>query len=171
MPRRPPPPPDPAPGAPPAADPALAAPALADPALADPAVDKACAICGRRIVWRASFARSWPAVRRCGEACRRRRLSEFDRAVEDTLLRLISTRSGSCCPSDAARAVDPEGWAGRMEAAREAARRLVARGQAEITQGGRLVDPSTARGPIRVRRASATPLPGWAPSAGPGADG
>jgi hypothetical protein len=38
-----------------------------------------------------------------------------------------------------------------MEPARQAARRLVARGAVEITQGGRPVDPSTAKGPIRVR--------------------
>ena len=43
-----------------------------------------------------------------------------------------------------------------MEPARRAARRLVARGEAEITQGGRPVDPSTAKGPIRVRRIAAT---------------
>jgi hypothetical protein len=39
-----------------------------------------------------------------------------------------------------------------MEPARAAARRLVARGEVEITQGGRVVDPSTAKGPLRVRR-------------------
>ena len=39
-----------------------------------------------------------------------------------------------------------------MEPARAAARRLVAGGQVEITQGGQVRDPSTARGPIRVRR-------------------
>jgi hypothetical protein len=39
-----------------------------------------------------------------------------------------------------------------MEQARQAARRLVAAGVAVITQGGRVVDPSTAKGPIRVRR-------------------
>jgi hypothetical protein len=38
-----------------------------------------------------------------------------------------------------------------MEPARSAARRLVAAGEAEITQGGHVVDPSTAKGPIRVR--------------------
>ena len=32
-----------------------------------------------------------------------------------------------------------------------AARRMVARGEAEITQKGSVVDPSTAKGPIRVR--------------------
>jgi hypothetical protein len=39
-----------------------------------------------------------------------------------------------------------------MEPARAAARRLVAAGEAEITQGGRVVHAGTARGPIRVRR-------------------
>jgi hypothetical protein len=29
---------------------------------------------------------------------------------------------------------------------------MVARGEAEITQGGAVVDPSTAKGPIRIRR-------------------
>jgi len=38
-----------------------------------------------------------------------------------------------------------------MEPVRMAARRLVARGEAEITQKGSVVDPSTAKGPIRVR--------------------
>jgi hypothetical protein len=39
-----------------------------------------------------------------------------------------------------------------MEPAREAARRLVAEGQVQITQGGSVVDPATAKGPIRIRR-------------------
>jgi hypothetical protein len=39
-----------------------------------------------------------------------------------------------------------------MEPARMAARRLVARGEVQIVQGGRVVDPSTARGAIRIRR-------------------
>jgi hypothetical protein len=48
--------------------------------------------------------------------------------------------------------VDPEGWRDLMEPARQAARRLVAAGDVEITQGGHVVDPSTAKGPIRIRR-------------------
>ncbi len=38
-----------------------------------------------------------------------------------------------------------------MEPARAAARRLVADGGVDITQGGVVVDPSTAKGPIRIR--------------------
>jgi hypothetical protein len=40
-----------------------------------------------------------------------------------------------------------------MEPARAAARRLVVRGEVDISQGGRVVaDPSRAKGPIRIRR-------------------
>jgi hypothetical protein len=39
-----------------------------------------------------------------------------------------------------------------MERVRMAARRLVARGELEILQKGRPVDPSRAKGPIRLRR-------------------
>ena len=56
------------------------------------------------------------------------------------------------CPSEVARAEGGEDWRERMEPVREAARRLVAWGEVEILQGGRVVDPSTARGPIRLRR-------------------
>jgi len=44
-------------------------------------------------------------------------------------------------------------WRALMEPARRAVRRLVAAGEVEITQGGRVVDPSTAKGQIWVRRA------------------
>ena len=90
----------------------------------------------------------------------------MDRALEETITRLLAARaaSASICPSDAARAVtatrsdgdddaDGDAWRGLMEPARRAARRLVARGEVVITQRGRVVDPSTARGPIRIRRA------------------
>jgi hypothetical protein len=75
--------------------------------------------------------------------------------MEAALLRLLHhrARGASVCPSEAARAVRPDDWRHAMEAARQAARRLQAAGVVVITQGGRPVDPSTARGPIRVRLA------------------
>lgn len=39
-----------------------------------------------------------------------------------------------------------------MEPVRAAARELVLEGLVEITQKGAVVDPSTAKGPIRLRR-------------------
>ncbi|MEU6124768.1 DUF3253 domain-containing protein [Streptomyces sp. NPDC047123] len=82
----------------------------------------------------------------------------MDRRLEQAILELLERRDpgSSICPSDAARAVydgDDDGWRALMEPARRAARRLVAAGEVEITQGGRAVDPAEARGPIRIRRA------------------
>ena len=66
---------------------------------------------------------------------------------------LDDRRAGATiCPSEAARAVDPDGWRELMPAARAAAGRLAAAGQVEVTHGGRVVDVATARGPVRVRR-------------------
>lgn len=102
--------------------------------------------------WRKSWARSWDQVRYCSDACRRKRLTRTDEALQQAILDLLVTRDGTICPSEAARAVDAEGWRDLMEPARQAARRLVAAGEVEITQGGRVVDASTAKGPIRIRR-------------------
>lgn len=120
-----------------------------------------CDACGRRIEWRRSWAADWDQVRWCSQACRRRKLRPQDAALESAILDLLSTRSAGAtiCPSEAARLIAAEAgddppWRDLMEPARRAARRLVARGLVEITQGGRVVDPSTARGPIRIRSAS-----------------
>ncbi len=113
---------------------------------------KSCDGCGRTITWRKKWERDWDQVRWCSERCRRRGLTEVDTALEQALLSLLA-RPGSVCPSEVARAVGGQEWRGLMEPSRAAARRLVAAGEAEITQGGAVVDPSTAKGPIRVRRA------------------
>ena len=74
----------------------------------------------------------------------------LERAI-DALLH--DRRAGATiCPSEAARAVDPDGWRELMPAARAAASRLAAAGQVEVTQRGEVVDVATARGPVRVRR-------------------
>ncbi len=66
---------------------------------------------------------------------------------------LDDRRAGATiCPSEAARAVDPDGWRELMPAARAAAGRLAAAGRVEVTQRGEVVDVGTARGPVRVRR-------------------
>lgn len=115
---------------------------------------KVCQSCGRVMHWRKSWARNWDEVRYCSDSCRRRKVSDLDRRLESEILRLLDARSGTLCPSEVARAVAVEGdWRDLMEPARRAARRLVDAGEVEITQMGRVVDPSTARGPIRIRRA------------------
>ncbi len=111
-------------------------------------------MCGRTITWRKKWERDWDAVRYCSERCRRSKLDATDEALERSILTLLerTKAGGTICPSEAARAVGGDDWRPLMEPARSAARRLVARGSVEITQNGRVVDASTARGPLRVRR-------------------
>lgn len=114
--------------------------------------DKTCASCGRRIEWRSKWAKSWDDVRYCSDACRKRKLTSVDVRLEE-LLRALVRKSGrpGVDPDDAARCVDPQAWQALHEPARRAARRLVAAGVAVMVQNGRVVDPSTARGAVRVR--------------------
>jgi hypothetical protein len=118
----------------------------------EPPEPKPCVACGRRIEWRRKWERDWEQVRYCSAGCRRRGVRDVDRDLESAITGLLATRSGTICPSEAARKVDADGWRELMEPARRAARRLVEAGEVEITQGGRVVDPSTAKGPIRIRR-------------------
>ncbi len=57
------------------------------------------------------------------------------------------------CPSEAARQVGGDDWRDLMQPARDAARQLVDAGEVEVTQRGEVVDVTTARGPVRIRRA------------------
>lgn len=116
---------------------------------------KTCASCGREMVWRKAWAASWADVRYCSDACRKRKVKPIDRDLEQAIVELLDGRAGGAtiCPSEAAKAIRPDSWREHMEPARSAARRLVASGVVVITQRGRVVDPSTAKGPIRIRRA------------------
>jgi hypothetical protein len=123
---------------------------------------KTCEVCGRRIEWRKKWERSWDEVKFCSAACRRRRRRPIDEALASRITSLLDRRgrSGTVCPSEVARLVaverdDPERWRELMEPTRAAARRLVSAGEVEVVQRGRVVDPSTARGPIRIRRRAA----------------
>lgn len=80
--------------------------------------------------------------------------ADLDRQLEASILELLAARAATStiCPSDAARAVGDANWRGLMEPARQAARRLVEAGEVQITQGGSVVDLSTAKGPIRIRK-------------------
>ena len=115
---------------------------------------KTCKSCGRTIEWRKKWEKNWPEIAYCCAACRSRKVTGVDRELEGAIRGLLAARAATAtiCPSEAARLVDAERWRELMEPARRAARRLVAQGAVEITQGGKVVDPSTAKGPIRVRK-------------------
>ena len=126
-------------------------PSDADPAAAR--AEKTCASCGRRIEWRAKWAKNWDSVKYCSAACRSHGVNATDLQLEATIVTLLQARAhdSTICPSDAARAIGCEDWRDLMEPARRAARRMVARDELQITQGGVVVDPSTAKGAIRLR--------------------
>ena len=118
---------------------------------------KTCVACGRSIEWRKKWERSWPDVKYCSDACRRNRLSDVDASLEHAILDLLDQRArgATICPSEAAKAVAGAGddaWRPLMERSRNAARRLVVAGRIDITQRGSVVDPSSAKGPIRLRK-------------------
>ncbi|MEI7658495.1 MAG: DUF2256 domain-containing protein [Phycisphaerae bacterium] len=120
---------------------------------------KTCVSCGRAIHWRKKWERSWEQVRYCGDACRRRGIRREDERLEGAILERLLGPEGR-------RGVDPEEVGAALanaagadadewrEWSRRAARRLVAKGMAIMRQGGREVDPSTARGPVVVVRAN-----------------
>ena len=114
---------------------------------------KVCASCGRTITWRKKWERNWEQIRYCSERCRKHKVGAPELALERRILDMLAARAhdATMCPSDVARAEGGANWRERMEHVREAARRLVARGEVEILQGGHVVDPSTAKGPIRLR--------------------
>jgi hypothetical protein len=118
--------------------------------------EKNCATCGRRMTWRKKWANCWDEVKYCSEKCRLHRPTDGDAAIENMILFLLRSRKpgATICPSEAVRALHPDAWRPHMETARNAARRLVDRGLIEITQQGHVVDPSSARGPIRLRMKS-----------------
>ncbi len=120
---------------------------------------KTCSSCGREITWRKKWERNWDEVRYCSDACRSHKPGALDARLEATILKLLDQRGAgkTICPSEAARAIaasdDKAQWDPLMEPARAAARRLVSDGKIVITQGGVVVDPSKAKGPIRLRKA------------------
>jgi len=74
--------------------------------------------------------------------------------IEDAITGLLARRDPgkTICPSDAARALAGDAdFRPLMEPVRAHAREMVDRGDLEITQGGRVVDPASARGAIRLR--------------------
>ena len=80
-------------------------------------------------------------------------MPDTDRALADAIVTLLDGRAPgkTICPSEAARRVEPDAWRDLMPDARRVASRLVGEGTIEMTQRGEAVDPSTARGPVRLR--------------------
>lgn len=109
---------------------------------------KSCVRCGREITWRKKWARDWDNIKYCSKACRSKKLSEVDAQLEAMLHNLLA-QHGRAEPQRALRLLGLGDE--HREAARMAARRLVQQGVAQMWQGGRPVDVSTAKGAIELR--------------------
>jgi Protein of unknown function (DUF3253) len=83
----------------------------------------------------------------CSSACRRRGITEADRKAEEAIRYAVRHSAGATLLS--AISWDEQ----HPEILRRAARRLVASGEIEMIQAGRVVDPSTAAGEFSIRRA------------------
>jgi hypothetical protein len=128
-----------------------------------PRKEKICKTCGRAFVWQKRWEQDWDIVKFCSDACRDHKNTASGVALESAILTLLAERGRdeTICPSEAAKLVagddrtkeksDRRAWEALMEPARFAARRLVARGKIVITQHNQIVDPSSAKGPIRLR--------------------
>ena len=114
---------------------------------------KVCATCGRGFQWRRAWATVWDSVRYCSARCRSRKPSRIDQQLEEAIIEIAASRgrNRSLCPSEAAQAVRASSWRPLMERTRQAARRLAHTGKIEVLQKGRVIDPCTAKGPIRLR--------------------
>jgi hypothetical protein len=78
-----------------------------------------------------------------------------DERIRETISSLLDARrdGATICPSDAARALRPDGdWRALMDDVRRVGAAEAAAGRLEVRQGGVRVDPATARGPIRLAR-------------------
>lgn len=115
---------------------------------------KSCVRCGRRMTFRRRWAKNWSQIKYCSDQCRN---SGSKNTHEEEILALLKKRGAgkTICPSE----ILPDELkqnSKAMEAVRQAARRLVAKNQIIIMQKGHEVDPSTAKGPIRLKLKSGT---------------
>jgi hypothetical protein len=122
-----------------------------------PAKDKICKTCGETFSRTDKRVQDWDIAKYCSLPCSGYLHDEKAPELEAAILELLSGREPgkSICPSEAAKLVggttSRRDWQGLMEPAREAARRLVKAGRIVVTQKGKVVDATKAKGPIRLR--------------------
>ena len=128
-----------------------------------PRKEKICNTCGRPFAYRKDLAQDWDIIKFCCEACRNQKATASSSELEQAIFTLLAERGPgkTVCPSEAAKLVagDPRSkshsarrdWEALMEPARIAARHLAAQNKLIVTQHNKVVDPATARGPIRLR--------------------
>ena len=115
---------------------------------------KNCSSCGRSFTWRKSFAKNWEHVKYCSNACRKRKLSKIDKQIENSILELLEaeTYSNPLSTDQIADFLDFGNDKNLLESIKRAARRLEMKSFVIITQDGKRVDSSTAKGHLQIRK-------------------
>tara|TARA_Y100000768_G_scaffold91694_1_gene66132 strand:- start:841 stop:1221 length:381 start_codon:yes stop_codon:yes gene_type:complete len=115
---------------------------------------KNCSSCGRSFTWRKSFAKNWEDVKYCSNACRNRKLSKIDQQIENSILELLEaeTYSNPLSTDQIADFLDFGNDKNLLESIKRAARRLEMKSFVIITQDGKRVDSSTAKGHFQIRK-------------------
>jgi len=110
---------------------------------------KICASCGRKISFRKKWQKNWDEIKYCSDRCRKNKVDDdYELKILELLLKRRAEKT--ICPSEILNEDQKQNHV-FMEKVRAAARRLVAQGKIIITQKGVTVDPSTAKGPIRLK--------------------
>ena len=110
---------------------------------------KICESCGRSFEYRKKWEKAWDQVKYCSDSCKK---NKNKYVYKEQILKLLGTRDSSktICPSE----VLPNELKQDkilMEHVRRSARLLASQNMIEIMQGGKVVDPSDFKGPIRLR--------------------
>ena len=110
---------------------------------------KICDTCGRNIEPRKKWAKNWDEVKYCSDRCRKHKCKDI---YEEKVIELLVARgyNGAICPSEVLCPSEKKNKAA-MEKVRSAARRLAAKDRIIILKDGIQVDPSKAKGPIRLK--------------------
>lgn len=112
---------------------------------------KLCASCGRIFGYQKRWEKTWESVRYCSKGCRQDKFEKRDANLEESILNLLNSKQQPIDPSLLEATFDAESFKNLRERIRRAARRLVAQGKIDILQKGRVVDASSAKGPIELR--------------------
>lgn len=114
---------------------------------------KVCLVCGRNFEYRKKWEKVWDEVLYCSDACRRNKSKEAKLDYENLILKILKNKPThtSICPSEVLDLQDKTNKE-KIELVRRAARRLAHSGQITILQNGKVVDPNTFKGPIRLTR-------------------
>lgn len=110
---------------------------------------KTCLRCGRIMEYRKKWEKNWDSVKYCSDACRANK-KQIDYRPKILELLVQRGRDKTICPSEVLNELDKKDKQ-KMEDVRASARLLVTEGKIVITQKGNVVDPSRAKGAIRLK--------------------